>query len=207
MRKTLQMISIALCVTMLAAGFAGCNTKKTQMNLGHVDVYVAGDSKPLSDIGGNRVSSSDGVVRIDIVSDVKDVMIDLTKFFDKRDEYLGKNFYFTRDDVKKGDGTLVKGYAWVEVGKESGNRVYKKLGMHKKQEITPKTKGEIEMLPGREGEARLYILTSGDQAGKHVLYLDSTTGSNLAKGETRVTFRFHGHHGRAAELKVLVNKG
>ena len=144
-----------------------------------------------------------------MANNVNDVEFDVFKFFgnQKHEKFLGKNFYFTRDDVTKGDGTKVKGFAWVEVEPgSSATRKYKRLGYHEDMNETARTKTQIEAMPEREGELRMYFLKTGGTVDRHLVYIDPTTGSTIEEGETRATFRFHGHHGKAAEMRVLVNK-
>jgi len=203
--------ALTLCLTFAVTMFAACNSKKTTtLEAKHVDVYVYTDdtvSNKLTNTGANKVTYSDKTLRVDVAKDVNDVEFDLAPFFKENKKHKGKNFHFTRDDVTKGDGTLIKGSAWVEVeGGTASNRLYKKLGYEHDADVKAKTKHEIAAIENREGEARMYILTKGTHAGKHLVYIDSTTGSTIDTGETRVSFRFHGHHGKNAELKVVVNK-
>jgi len=211
-KHLIKVTAIALCLISAAAAFTACTSKEAiTLEAKDVDVYVYSNdysvSDKLTDTGANKVTYSDNTLRVDIDKDVIDVEFDLAPFFTENDVFLGKNFYFTRDDVKKGDGTLIKGSAWVEVeGGTAGSRLFKKLGYEDDEETEPMTKSDIAALEDGEGESRMYILTKGTQAGKHIVYIDPTTSSNVESGETRVTFRLHGNHGKSAELKVLVNK-
>jgi len=197
MKRIIKTMSFALCVIMLAGVLGGCNTKKVMIDPDLIDVHTIGNV-----ISKSNHEYMDKTVHVKASSDVKDVKVDLAKFFKVYPEYIGKNFYFTRDDVKKGDGTLIKGYAWVEVGKSNGNKLFKKLGTENDEKTKPITRGKIAKLEEHEGKARMYILKNGE----HVLYLDNTPESNMQSGDNRVTFRLHGNHGRAAELKVVVKK-
>ena len=177
-----------------------------EIKVDDVDIYAfAGKTRSdkLTDIGDNKVTQEDGTIRIAVDTDTDDIEFDFAKFFEKNPKFKGKNFYITRDDIKKGDGSFVKGYGWVEV--EPGNpntRKYKKLGDEDNDKVQAMTRQEIEGLEAREGEVRMYFLKDG----RCTTYIDASTGSNLEEGETRVTFRLHGHNGRVAQLKVLVNK-
>jgi len=145
-----------------------------------------------------------GSALVNITEKVGDVEFDFAPFFAENPEFIGKNFYFTRNDVLKGDNTFVKGFGWKEIDEtEDGNRMFKRLGYESYKEIKPMTKGDIEAMEAREGEVRMYFLNDG----RCVAYADATTGSNLKPGENPITFKLHGHHGRVAELKVVVNKG
>jgi len=208
--KTLSRIgALALCLT-LSLTLIACTGKTTKVEAHHVDVHVYADgtrSAKLTNTGENRVNYVDGVLRVDVANDVTEVEFEVSRFFTANEKFKGKNFHFTRDDVKKGDGTMIRGSAWVEVGGECGtSRTFKKLGYENDTDVKAKTKHEIANMESREGETRMYIMTKGDNAGKHLIYLDATTSSTIKEGETRVTFRFHGHHGKTAELRVLVNK-
>jgi hypothetical protein len=198
-RNLMRAGAVALCITATAGFFAGCKTKQETVEAAHVDVVAftspTATHKPL-------VSQDNKHIRVDVASNVNDLEFDLRNFFDNREEYLGKNFYFTRDDVTKGDHTLVKGYAWVETGKDTRGRLFKKLGHHDDEEVDAMSKSEIVKLPGREGEARMYFMKDG----RKLLYMDSTPASAIEKGETRTMFRLHGHHGRVAEMNIVVNK-
>ena len=208
-KRFLRTGAVALCLTLAVTMLVACGGKHARVEAKHVDVYVyTGNtlSSKLTGTGVNKVTEHDGVLRVDIAKNVTEVEFDLAPFFAENEKYLGKNFYFTRDDVKKADSTLIKGYAWYQVGGDASNRLYKKVGYENDSTVTAMNKTEIAALENREGEARMYIITSGTQTGKHVLYIDPTTSSSIETGETRVTFRFHGHHGKTAELKVLVNK-
>ena len=210
MKRLLKIGSLALCLTLLAGFLGACNKKQMSLTLADVDVYTYVGSAingPLTATGTNKATETDGVLHVDVASDVDDIEFDTAKFFTANPEYLGKNFYFTRDDVKKGDGTLIKGSAWVEVeGGNASSRLYKKLGYEDDQTVDAMTKTQIEALPNGEGTLRMYILTKGTQDGKHVVYIDPTTGSTIDTGETRVTFRFHGQNGKVAKMDVIVNK-
>jgi hypothetical protein len=208
-KQILKMGAVALCVTLVLASLAACSGKAAAMTLAHVDVYtyVGNTLGPkLTNTGDNKVSEANGRITVNVAADVTEVEFDVANFFTGNEKYKGKNFYFTRSDVKKGDGTLIKGYAWVQVGGDAGNRTYKKLGYESDTTVTAKTKEEIAALDNREGEARLYIITTGTQSGKHVVYLDATTGSSVSTGETNVVFMFHGHNGKTAKLDVKVIK-
>jgi hypothetical protein len=187
---------------------ASCG-KATKLGLSHTAVYVYSNdtiSNALTDTGTNTVSETNGTLRVDIAANVSEVEFDLSPFLNANQGYKGKKFYFTRSDAKKGDGTLKRGSAWYQVGGEPSSRLYKKLGYENDETVTAMTKQEIAALPNSEGELRMYFITSGTQAGKCVVYLDPTTGSAIEAGETRVTYKFHGHNGKKAELKVLVVK-
>jgi len=208
-KPLIKLTSLALCLVIAATVFTACKSKVSAVSLEHVDVYVltAGTrSDKLTDVGTNKVTYTDGTLRVDVAASVSEVEFDLASFFAANPKYAGKKFYFTRDDVKKGDGTLVKGYAWAQVGTEGGNRVYKKMGYETNESIKAKTKEEITALINREGEARMYALTAEPGAGRSLVYLCPTLDSSVEPGETRVTFYFRGHHGKTAVLKVLVNK-
>jgi len=193
----------------MATMVTACSTKTMDVDSDHVDVYVyVGStlSPKLTDAGTNKVSYQDKTLHVDVASNVTEVEFDLQAFFTANPKFKGKNFYFTRSDVKKGDGTLIKGYGWTQVGGEAGSRLYKKFGHEQNESIEEMTKEQIAALPNREGEARMYAITTGTQAGKHLLYIDPSTGSQVETGETAVTFRLHGHHGKTAVLKVKVIK-
>jgi hypothetical protein len=136
-----------------------------------------------------------------------EIQYDMTKFFNANPDFIGKGFYFTRDDVTKGDNTLRKGNAWVEV--QSGNsltRKYEKLGKpQSKEEEKPLTRGQIEKLPLRSGELRMYILGMGTEK-TYLLYGDATTGSKIDNGENPTTFTLHGNNGKTAKFKTVVVK-
>jgi hypothetical protein len=214
-RNILKIGAVALCTTIAASVFAACGKNSTEeekyatIGIDQVDIIAYGDtiSGPLGATGDNRVSEVGNTIRVDVAEDTYEVEFDVTKFFDDNAGYLGKDFYFTRDDVKKPDHTLVKGHAWVET--EGGNpdvRKYKMLGYENDEETEAMTKGEIKELDGREGEARLYVLTQGIPDYRYLLYLDPDTTSNIAEGETKVTYKLHGDNGEHAQMKVLVNK-
>jgi len=211
-RNILKIGAVAICATIGASVFGACGKsedKYATIGLDQVAVFTYGDEYegPLTATGDNKVSEANGVIRVDVAEDVNDVEFDVTKFFEDNAGYLGKDFYFTRSDVKKGDNTLVKGYAWVET--EEGNadvRKYKKLGTESDEETEAMTKTEIKALEGREGEARLYVLTQNIPDYRYLLYLDADTTSNIEEGETAVTYKLHGDNGEHAQMKVSVNK-
>ncbi|MDR0462562.1 MAG: hypothetical protein LBG88_04545 [Christensenellaceae bacterium] len=193
----LCLISISVCATVLT----GCGSKQIKITADDISIYSFDENWDKS--AALPTAMHEETIKIDVASDTIDVEFDFAKFFETNPEFLGKNFYFTRDDLKKGDGTLIKGYGWTEV--EPGNattRKYKKMGYEDKEEIEAMSKDEIQDLKAHEGEARMYFLSDGGI----VTYIDATTGSNLESGETNVTFRIHGNHGRVALMKVLVNK-
>ena len=210
MKRLIQIGSLVLCLTVLTTFLGACGKKTTNIGLAQVDVYAyVGNAitGPLTDTGTNKVTETNGTIRVDVASDVDDIEFDIAKFFNANTDYLGKDFYLTRDDVKKGDGTLVQGSAWVEVtGGTAATRLYKKLGYENDATVDAMTKQQIEGLPAGEGSVRMYILTAGTQAGKHVIYIDPTTASQVNTGETRVTFRFIGQNGKTAMMTVIVNK-
>ena len=194
MKRSIRFLAIGLCVAMFGSIFAGCNTKKMTIGLDMVDIYA---------IGGMHTAKQDdnGRIKIDVTQSTSDVQFNLQRFFAQHPGFIGKGFYFTRNDVTKGDGTLIKGSAWVQVSDE-GTRLFKKLGYENDTETQSLTKSQIERLPEKQGTIRMYILKDG----KHTVYLDSTTESNMKPGKTPVRFRFHGHHGRVAQLEVEVTK-
>jgi len=203
-----KVAALALCVLALTT-LTACGKKTMTVTNAHVDVYTyVGNtlSPKLTGTGDNRVSFADKTLTVHVAADVSEVEFDLAPFFTANAEYKGKDFYFTRTDVKKGDGTLIKGKAWYQTGGDAGSRLYKPLGYENDETVEAITKEAIAALPDRAGEARMYIITSGSQAGKHVVYLDPTTGSAVETGETRVTYKLHGHNGKKATLKVLVKK-
>ena len=191
-RISLAIFSVLLCAVLLTA----CNTKKMEIQPAYVDIKTLGGSHTTTRL-------QDGTLRLDVTKDAKDIEFDFTKFFKENPEYMGEKFYLTRDDVLKGDNTLIRGSAWQEYDKQNGNRRFKKIGKEFNDDPgTPRTKGEIMALEEHEGKVRMYILKDG----KHLVYFDPTPESNIIPGESPVTFRLHGHHGRVAELKVLVMK-
>jgi len=193
--KILSVLSVLVLVTGVCLVMTACNSKKSQVDAAMVDIKAMG--------GSYTSSMQDDVLKIEVTQGTKDIEFDFTKFFKENPEYIGKNFYFTRSDVFKGDNTLIKGAAWVEHDKDNGNRRFVKLGKEFNEEKgTPKTRGEIAALEEHEGKARMYILKDG----KHLLYYDHTPESNIKSSPEPVTIRFHGHHGRVAELKVQVVK-
>ena len=190
---------IALCLAVGAGGLAGCSKKQTDIDTSHFDAVVqrAAMAVPAD------VDFIEETVYIDVPADAEDIKFDFAKFFEEYPEFVGKNFYFTRDDVKKGDGTAVKGYAWVEVeGTSARTRRYKKLGSEGDEKIESMGRSEIAKLIGRTGETRMYFMRDGGR----LVYLDHTTGSAIAGGETKVTFRLHGNHGKVAIMNLIVTK-
>ena len=210
MKKSLLKISaLAVCLIVAVSALTACGGEPAKLGLAHVDVYTyVGNtlSPKLTTSGSNRVSFDGDLLTVNVAANVTEVEFDLAPFFAANTAHKGKDFYFTRSDVKKGDGTLVKGKAWYQTGGDAGNRLYKPLGYENDETVTAKNKEAIAALPNREGEVRMYIITSGTQTGKHVVYLDPTTGSEVETGETRVNFMFNGHNGKKAQLKVLVIK-
>ena len=220
MKKIVKLTSLMLAVTFAVVAFAACGTtgkepeKPFAMGLSHVDVYTyASDvlSPKLTGtaVGGNKVTFVNGRLVVDVAANVNEVEFDLAPFFTSNTykAMKGKNFYFTRSDVKIPGGTdeLVKGTAWVET--TAGNattRKYRPLGSETDTTVAEKTKAQIAAMPN--GAVRMYILTAGTQAGKHVVYIDPTITSTLVPGTTAVDFTFYGHNGNNAELKVTVNK-
>jgi hypothetical protein len=211
MKILLKIGSFAVCAVALAASLSGCKSDAAiKIKSDQIDIRTsAGNSTGavLTGVGSNKVADENDIVRVDAAANVNDVEYDLTKFFSANPKFLGKKFYFTRDDVKKGDGTLVRGTAWVET--EPGNastRKYKKLGMETKSEIKGKTKQQISDMPDREGSVRLYCINNGTPNTKYVIYGDPALSSNIESGETRVTFKLHGHNGKTAKLQTKIVK-
>jgi hypothetical protein len=189
--------SICTCIVTLTA----CGTKQVKITGNDIEVYSYSSTWDKS--SALPVTMQEDTLRIDVDANTIDVEFDFAKFFDANPDFIGKNLYITRNDITKGDGTLVKGYAWREVeGGTASTRKYKKLGSEDNEETQAMTKNEIQDLDGREGEIRLYLLNSG----ACVTYIDASTGSSLETGEKNVTFRIHGNHGKVAVMKVLVNK-
>jgi hypothetical protein len=190
---------IALCLAVSAGALAGCSKKQTDIDAGLFDATVqrAAITEPAEPI------IIEDTVYIAVAEDAEDIKFDFAKFFEEYPEFIGKNFYFTRDDVKKGDGTFVKGFAWVEVeGTSQRTRRYKKLGSETDEKIKSMGRSEIAKLIGRTGETRMYFMKNGER----IVYLDHTTGSAIAGGKTQVTFRLHGNHGKVAIMNLVVTK-
>ena len=216
MKKLGKLTTLMLAFTFAVVALTACSGKAKIMalNMAHVDVYTYSDnvlSTKLTGtaVNGNKVSMMNGRLTVDVAANVDEVEFDLSPFFANTDlaAYKGANFYFTRSDVTKTDSTeLVKGYAWVQVDGTASNRLYKQLGYENDATKTPMNKGEIAALENQGGAARMYIITEGTQNGKHVLYIDSSTNSEIAEGKTDVTFKFYGHNSKKSELKVTVNK-
>jgi hypothetical protein len=198
--KVLKIGTAAVCVATIGICLSACGKKNVRITKDDIDIY---SYTSLWEKEAVSPTMEDNKIKIDVASDVIDIEFDFQKFFTANPEYIGKNLYLTRDDIKKGDGTLIKGYAWKEVETgTAGSRKYKKLGDEDNEEVEAKTKTEIMGLEDNEGEIRLYVLSDGS----YVTYIDSTPESNLESGEKNVTFRIHGNSGKVAVMKVLVNK-
>ena len=205
MKNFLKITLASICITVLVGALSGCNTKAAAIEMSDVQMFALGvgqSNTALTEIGANRAERTKDAIRVTLAPHATDVRIDLTKFFNHNKNFLGKNFYFTRDDVKKGDGTFVRGSAWVQVDGEAGNRLYKKLGFENNPNIAPQTRQEIEQLDAFAGAARIYFHNDGTQ----ILYLEPSTSGELQSGQTNVTFRFHGQHGRVARLNIIIDK-
>ena len=212
-KQVLKLGAVALVFTLAITMLAACGksgAKTATIGTEHVDVYTyVGNtlSSKLTATGTNKVTKEGNTVRVDVAKNVDEVEFDLAPFFAVNTGYKGKDFYFTRTDVKKGDNTLIKGSAWVEVTPGTATtRLYRKLGSETDTTTPAISKTEIAALADRAGEARMYILTAGTQAGKHIVYIDPTVGSAVEPGTTEVTFKFHGHNNQTAEMKVKVVK-
>ena len=213
MNKLVKLTSLALVFTFAFVALAACGEgKATAMNLSHVDVYTyVGNALSAkltgTAVNGNKVSMVDGRLTVDVAANVTEVEFDLAPFFTNTThaKLKGKDFYFTRSDVKVGaTDKLVKGRAWVQTGGTATNRLYKQLGFESDLTKTAINKEAIAAL--ENGATRMYIITEGTQAGKHVVYIDPTVTSSVSAGATHVNFKFHGHNGKKSELKVTVNK-
>jgi hypothetical protein len=203
-RKLLIPALFVGAIATLALPFSGCGKADAAIAMDDVTIYAHTADKvtPVKSTGKNNASIQDGAIKINVAKDVNDIEIDLSRFF-TRERLGGKDFYLTRDDVKKGDNTLVKGYAWKQTeGADSKTRKFKRLGYENNERVKPMAKKDIVELPAGDGDVRMYILDDG----RHSVYLDPTPSSVLPTGETRVTYRLRGHNGKRAELKVIVNK-
>ena len=208
-KNFLKIGAFALCATVALSallGLSGCGKKTACIGLNGTDVYTYTNNVMSAKLTSPNVSEKDCVVTVNVGADVDEVEFDLQKFFADNAGYKGKNFTFTRSDVTKGDGTLLDGYAWVQTGGDASNRLYKRMGYENDETVTAINKAAIAALPDRQGEVRMYFITTGSQAGKAVVYLDATTGSSVAAGTTNVTFKFCGDNKECAELKVQVVK-
>ena len=190
MKRITRVCQVILCAVLITVILGACNTKQMTVSADYLDITPIGYGEI------TVIETDDNQIIIAAPNTVMDIRINLHKFFTQYPEFIGKNFYFTRDDVKKGDNTYIKGLAWVEYDND-GIRRYKQLGKHEDTEIQPKTRGQIANLPDHEGKARMYILADGS----HILYLDPSPESNITENTT-VTFRLHGHHGRVAMLQI-----
>ena len=227
MKKTLKLLTVALLTCVTLAGFAACgndsnngnNNVPTQIALNSgIDIYsydagwnVSEKLTGTADANGRKVELVNGVITVTVPATDVDVELNVAPFFAANTAYKGTDFYFTRSDVKvTGSQTeMLKGFAWVEtVAGNSENRKYKQLG-HEADETKPELKkSEIQALADRKGEVRMYILTDGLHAGRHVTYINKDVNPDLEKlapyfGEV-ITYRFTGHNGKKAEFKVKV---
>jgi len=189
---------VAFCLIATAVIFAGCfengdnidTTNYTTITLDDTSIRTFGNETELP----NTTMCND-IICVTIDSDVENIEFDLARFFENNPEYLGSDFYFTRNDVKKDNGSLVKGRAWVQIEESnSSTRLFKRLGQENNNEMDGMTKNQINALPDHQGDVRMYILSDGN----HSVYIDGI--------ETEVDFKFHGDNGKSAIMKTKIKK-
>jgi len=229
MKKTLKLLTAGLLVCATLVGFAACGNNGGSGNgdspvqialssTNGVDVYsydsgwnVSAKLTGTADAGGRKAELVNGVIVVTVPATDVDVELNLAPFFGANTAYKGTDFHFTRSDVKvTGSQTeLLKGYAWVEtVAGDAANRKYKQLGYETDDTKLDLKKAEIQALSNRKGEVRMYILTNGSHAGRHVTYVNKDVNPDLQKlspyFDEVITYRFIGHNGKKAEFKVKV---
>lgn len=222
MKKALRLLTAAIMICICMAGLTACDkiTKVGLNSMNGVDVYaydadwnISEKLSDAADASGRKVEYKKGVITVTVPATDVDVELDLVPFFSKNAKYKGTKFYFTRSDVKVDTAKkdLLQGYAWVEtVAGTSATRKFKQLGYEADVTKTDLTKAEIQALPDRKGEIRMYVLNHGTQNGKHITYINKDINPDAQKlnpyYDQEITFRFNGHNKKTAELKIKVVK-
>lgn len=222
MKKILKLLTATIMICICIAGLTACEKiSKIGLNsVNGVDVYaydadwnVSAKLSDTADIYGRKVELKKGVITVTVPATDVDIELDLAPFFSRNAKHLGTNSYFTRSDVKvdAAKKALLKGYTWVEtVAGDSATRKFKQLGYENDATKTDLTKTEIQALPDRKGEIRMYVLNHGSQIGKHITYINKDINSDTQKlnpyYDQEITFRFYGHNQKSAEFKIKVVK-